>query len=102
MDFPWRCKACHHENMVDLDKLSKWPIDKLVTAEGFHCEKCDSREAIFYSTSSLEEVMRKLDALSVDRRDHHYHFLKVLKKATNIHQRTESRWREPIPPPGYH
>jgi hypothetical protein len=100
MEFPWRCRVCGYENLVNLDNLSKRPIDKIVTAEGFACGKCGHWEAIFHSTPSLEEAMRKLMRLSPEKTGYRFHFLKTLKKAIGINERAESRWPEQASPPG--
>ena len=100
MDIPWGCKTCGHENLIDLDRLSGWPLDKIVTAQGFICEKCGSREAIFYTTVSLEEAMSKLMRYPLAHDQFRYHFVKTLRKAKGINERAEKQWREQKRPLG--
>ena len=63
MEFPWLC-SYGHENMIDLDHLSEWPVDKVVKAQGFTCVVCGSVEAISHRTASLEAAERKLSRYS--------------------------------------
>jgi hypothetical protein len=75
--------------MVDFEHLSEWPIDKIVNARGFQCEKCGAREAISFTTSSLEEAMRKLKRFPSDSRQYHYHLYRCIRKAEGLQQRGE-------------
>jgi len=92
MEMPWGCRACGHENMVDLENLSSWPLDKIVTIQGFECEKCKHREAVFYTTISLEETMRKLMRYPPGHPQFRFRFYGVLRKARGIHERAEREW----------
>lgn len=100
MELPWRCRTCGHENMVDFDMLSGWPLDKIIHVQGFPCEECGNWEAIFYTTASLEAAMQRLKALSPGRPDFQYHLARVLRKAEGINRRVENKWQEPTSLPG--
>lgn len=103
-EIPWRCSTCGHEQMVDLERLSKRPIDKIVTARGFVCGKCGSWEAISFTNSSLEEIMRKLTRYSPDQRQFRHLLLKAFKRAEALTLRGRecngSSKRQNLAPPG--
>lgn len=88
-EIPWRCSTCGHEQMVDLECLSRRPIDKIVTARGFVCGKCSSWEAISYSNSSLEEIMRKLKRYSPEQPQYQRLLAKAIRKAEALQTRGE-------------
>jgi len=88
MELPFICRNCRHENWVDPDSLARRPLDKLMTAEEFVCEKCGKREAVWFSTFSLEAALDKLPG----RNNLPYYFSKVLKKAQGINERGEKIW----------
>lgn len=89
MDIPWICGTCGYENMVDLESLSEWPLDKIVTAQGYTCSNCGTREAISHRTLSLEEAERKLSRYRPGQDQFEHHFSKVLKKMQGLNQRGE-------------
>ena len=73
--------------MVDVEHLISWPLDRIVTARGFVCERCGDREAISYSNSSLEEALRQLTRVSAGDRYFGHYFGKALAKAEAINRR---------------
>lgn len=87
MEIPWFCGNCGHENMVDLENLSEWPLDKIVTAQGFTCSKCESREAISHRTTSLIEAERKLSRYHPGQEQFQHHFWKILHKLEGLNAR---------------
>ncbi len=88
-EIPWRCSACGSEQMVDFEDLSAWPIDKIVSVRGFVCGKCGFREAISYSNSSLEEIMRKLRRYAPGQQQYAHLLSKAIKRAQSLRQRGE-------------
>lgn len=89
-EIPWRCSTCGCENMVDFDRLSFWPINKLITARGFTCKSCGTREAILLSNASLEEAMRNLMRYPPGHRKFQYLLAKCIKKAEGLRLRGET------------
>lgn len=88
-EIPWRCSTCGCENMVDFEHLSVWPIDKIISARGYVCEKCGVREAISFTTSSLEEAMRKLKRYPPSNRKYQQLLARCIRKAEGLQQRGE-------------
>ena len=82
VEIPLICSLCGHENMVDLMHMESRSLSKLVTVEGFTCEACKGWEAVFRTTASLNDAMKKLS-----NRPTPYKFEKVLKKAEAIQER---------------
>lgn len=89
-ELPWLCSACGLENMVDFGNLSVWPLDKILNAKGFVCRGCGSREAILYSTSSLEEAMRKLMRYPPEHKQFRILLIKCIRKAEGLRLRGET------------
>lgn len=87
MDIPWICGTCGYENMVDLENLSEWPLDKIVTAQGYTCEHCGIREAISYQTASLKEAESKMTRYQSGTQQFQWLFQKLLKKAEGVNVR---------------
>ena len=46
--------------MIDLDNLVSWPVDKVISAEGFVCGFCEAKVVVGFMTTSLREKMRGL------------------------------------------
>ena len=89
MEMPWNCQACGYENMIDMDNLFEWPLDKLVTAQGFTCENCGMREAIAHRTASLSEAERKLTRHRPGSSQFQWQFQKLVRKAEGLNARGE-------------
>ena len=76
--------------MVDLDNLLTWPVDKVISAEGFQCEFCEMMEAVCFTTVSLQDKMRTLLRYPPEHKKHPFLFGKVLKKAEGVNRRGEA------------
>lgn len=87
MEIPWFCGSCGYENMVDLENLSEWPLDKIITAQGFTCSICGTREAISHRTTSLEEAERKLSRYHPGQDQFQFQFRKILRKLQGLNER---------------
>ena len=72
--------------MVDLDNLLTWPVDKVISAEGFLCG-CGKKEAVSFMTVSLKDKMRKLLRYPPEHAKFAYKFGKLLKKAEGVNRR---------------
>ena len=94
MEMPWRCSVCLFLNLVDLEKLELWPMDKLFSAEGFICEKCGTREAVRYVTPSLREAETKLTRYRPGQAQFKFLFAKLFRKALGVNERGASLWRD--------
>ena len=102
MEMPWRCGICRVENLVDMENLSVWPLDKLFSAEGFTCEFCGTREAVRYVTPSLREAEDKLTRYRPGQAQYKFLFAKLLRKAKGVNERGASLWRDRMYEPGSH
>jgi hypothetical protein len=89
-ELPRRCGHCQNEAMVDYDALASWPLDKIVTVHGYVCEKCGNREAVFHSTASFEDAMRKLKRYLPSHPKFAFLFAKAVRKAEGINRRGEN------------
>ena len=96
MEFPWLCRN-GHENMIDLEHLSEWPVDKVITAQGFVCEVCGSVEAISHRTASLAEAERKLSRYRPEQRQFQFQFVKLVRKLEGLNQRGENNGSQQHP-----
>lgn len=73
--------------MLDMQNLSEWPVDRLVTAQGFTCEKCGTREAVSYTSLSLREAEKKLSRYRPDQAQFRYLFAKLVRKASGMRKK---------------
>lgn len=89
MEIPWTCRKCRAENWVDLENLSEWPVDRLISAMGYVCVHCGMREAISYTTTSLREAERKLGHYQPGHRKFEYLFWKLVTKQSGLNARGE-------------
>jgi len=90
MDLPWVCTSCGGENWIDLDNLTEWPLDKLLTAQGFDCRKCGMREAISFTTPSMRAAERKLMRYATTHRKYPFLLRKLVIKQNGLNQRGEA------------
>lgn len=90
IELPRRCSHCGYEAMVDYDALARRPLDKIVTVHGYVCEKCGKWEAVFHSTVSFEEAMRKLNRYPPTHPKYAFLFAKAVRKAEGINKRGEN------------
>lgn len=100
MDILWHCRRCKHPRMLDVERLTTRPVDRIVASHGYVCEKCGNWEVISYSNSSLDEIVRRLQGMPANKPGFSYHLIKAINKAENIAQRMESKWQEQIPQHG--
>lgn len=91
MEVPWNCSKCGFENMIDLQSLSEWPVDRLITAQGFTCENCGAREAVSYTSVSLQEAERKLSRYRPDQGQFRFLFAKLLRKVSGMNEKMAAR-----------
>lgn len=75
--------------MVDYEHLTSWPLDKVITAQGYVCEKCGEREAVFHSSDSMKESLRKLQTCPPSKPKFQFLFGKALRKAEGLNRRGE-------------
>lgn len=91
MELPWICSTCGFENMIDLQNLDEWPVDKLITAQGFICENCKAREAVSYTSVSLQEAEKKLSRYRPDQAQFKFLFAKLLRKTSGMMEKAGVR-----------
>lgn len=89
MEMPWLCSTCGRENMIDLENLSEWPVDRLTRAQGFPCENCGAKEAVSHRTASLEEAERKLSRYRPGQEKFNFLFAKLVRKQSGLNERGE-------------
>lgn len=90
METPWRC-ACGAENWIDLERLTEWPLDRLLSAMGYVCTNCGMREAISYTTPSLREAERKLTRYAPSHSKYPYLIGRLVTKQRGVNLRGEQR-----------
>ena len=73
-----------------MQSLSEWPVDRLVSAQGFTCEKCQTREAVSHTSVSLREAEKKLSRYRPGQLQFRYLFAKLLRKTSGINERINS------------
>lgn len=76
--------------MVDFDRLASRPLDKIVTAHGYVCEKCGNWEAIYHSTASMDEALRKLSRYAPGHPKFAFLFAKAVRKAEGLNRRGDN------------
>jgi len=92
METPWRCSKCGAENWIDLERLTEWPLDRLMSAMGYVCEGCGMREAISYTTTSLLEAERKLTRYAPGDRKYRFLFGKLVSKQSGVNARGKEKY----------
>ena len=90
MEIPWRCRSCHSEQMVDFEKLESWPLDRLITAEGYQCKHCGTMEAVAYCTVSLQKQYINLLRYAPEHNKFSFLFARALRKAEGVFIRGET------------
>lgn len=91
MELPWNCSTCGFENMIDVQNLSEWPMDRLICAQGFTCEKCEARVAVSYTSVSLRDAEKKLSRYRPDQTQFRFLFAKLLRKVSGMNEKMTSR-----------
>lgn len=74
-----------------MQDLSEWPVDRLITAQGFVCEKCEAREVVSYTSVSLQEAEKKLSRYRPDQGQFRYLFAKLLRKVSGMNEKMAAR-----------
>lgn len=99
MEIPFIC-SCGQETMVDMDKLERRPLDKLIMMEGFLC-RCGAWKPVYFETALLKNAMRKVVTC---KHDFKFHFGKALRQARTTYERgmgmyaaEKNKWLGPIP-----
>jgi hypothetical protein len=80
--------------MVDLENMVSWPVDKVISAEGFECAFCGAKVVIGFMTTSLREKMLKLMRYAPEHKKYLFLFQKTLKKAEGVNRRGEVLWQD--------
>lgn len=91
MELPWKCSACGFENMIDMQNLAEWTVDRLITAQGFTCQQCSAREAVSYTSVSLQEAEKRLSRYRPEQGQFKFLFAKLLRKASGMVERMVAR-----------
>lgn len=79
--------------MIDMENLSEWRVDKIVTAQGYTCEGCGAKQAIAFITISFQEGARKLARYTPGHTQFKFHFSKLLRKASGMVERMSEEQR---------
>lgn len=90
MEIPWLCSSCRWENWIDIEHLSRWPLDGVISALGFICSYCGMWEAISYTTVSLQEAERKLTRYAPGHPKFPYLMGRLVAKQTGVNERGEA------------
>lgn len=70
--------------MIDLLALDIKPVDKIIHARGFECEKCGTWQALSYTSASLREAENKLARYTPRHEQFCFLFKKLLHKASGM------------------
>lgn len=76
--------------MVDFDNLDSRPLDQITTSKGYTCRKCGMWEAVFHTSTSLEEMLRKLTLYAPGHPKFSFLLQKAVRKAQGVHLRGEA------------
>lgn len=76
--------------MIDVEHLAEWPISNVLTARGFTCDSCETREAVSYTNVSVREALRKLVQYRPGHRKFQFLFAKILRRMEGTQQRGEA------------
>lgn len=85
-DLPWVCRSCGGLNMVNFERLVRWPVSKVIFAEGFICKHCHGRVIVFHTTTLLNDAINKLNGHNPLSNTFQYHFAKIVKNARRINR----------------
>lgn len=94
MELPHICAVCNALNWIDHEMLEIIPIDKIIKASIFTCERCGRKNVIAYSTVSLMEQMQKLNRYSPEHPKFSFLFSRLLRKAEGVRMRGEELWQD--------
>jgi len=90
MEVPFVCRECGRENWVEMESLSEWPVDRLITAQGFECKHCEVKEAISYTSRSLQDAERKLSRYEPAHPKFAFIVSKLVRKQKGLNMRGEA------------
>lgn len=76
--------------MVDFEHLDSRPLDQIITSKGYTCLACGAWEAVFHTSASLEEALRKMMFYAPGHPKFLFLFQKAVRKAQGIHERGEA------------
>lgn len=97
----WLCE-CGQETLIEYERLESRPLDRLMTARGYQCERCNQWKPVFYTTQLLDAMLRKLESYDPSRRDFQFHFGKALRRTEDIQKRGTELWHVLKASPGCH
>lgn len=89
MELSWQCGACSKDNMVEFDHLLTWTLNDVLSAKGFICEFCGTKEAVYFTTLSLEKHKRTLSKYHPEHKKFYFLFKETLRRATQVNIRGE-------------
>lgn len=90
MKVPFICRNCAGENWVDMDDLTEWPLDRLITAQGYKCSQCEVLEAISYTSRSMQDAERKLSRYAPAHPKFRLLVDKLVRKQRGLNERGEA------------
>lgn len=70
--------------MINVLALEIKPVDKIISARGFECEKCGVWQALSYTSESLREAENKLSRYKPMHKQFVFLFKKLIHKASNM------------------
>ena len=73
--------------MVDITDLDKRPLSKVVTVEGYDCNRCGKWEPVSFYTVSLYELLEKIAKLPAKSGKRHRLHRKAITKTKNLQER---------------
>lgn len=73
--------------MIDLMRLERRPLSKVLVVEGYTCQQCHRWKPCWYSNRLLEEALRKLEKHNPASRSYRFHLAKAVKRAQDVQLR---------------
>ena len=75
--------------MIDLLALENRQVswNKIISARGFHCQTCHNWQKLFYTSTSMEELRRKLERYTPYHEQYQFLLRKLMHKALSMAQR---------------
>jgi len=86
MKVPWTCPRCPTVTLVDLLRLEKEPINKVISACGYTC-RCQYFVVLRYTSPSLQEAEIKLRRYNPRQEQYRFLLKKLLRKAVGMAER---------------
>lgn len=75
-------------NLIDLLGLENRPIDKIISARGYECGMCRQWQAVIYTSTSFEEMGRKLERYTPGHEQYQFLLKKLMRKAISMAERS--------------